>query len=153
MKWELVTKKIKDLKPHPKNPRKLSKHDYTHLSRSLEKFGLIDKPIINTDGTIIGGHQRIAVLKAEKVKEVDCWVPKEALSEQDINELNIRLNRNHGEFDFDILANEWDLDELVLAGFTPEEFGGIEADLKVTDEDEPECEMCAACGQKIKAKK
>jgi ParB-like chromosome segregation protein Spo0J len=118
MKWELVTKKIKDLKPHPKNPRKLSQHDYEHLQKSLDKFGLIDKPIINSDGTIIGGHQRIAVLKKSGAKEIECWQPSgAALEQRDMDELNIRLNRNLGEWDWDVLANEWETKDLIEFGF------------------------------------
>ena len=116
--WKIETHRIKDLKPHPKNPRKLSKHDASHLQRSLEKFGLIDKPIITADGLVIGGHQRISVLKKMGHKEIECYVPDCDLSPKDIEELNVRLNRNAGEWDFDILANQWDVDELLDYGFT-----------------------------------
>lgn len=120
MKWILQTRKIKDLKPHSKNPRTLSKYDAAHLSKSLEKFGLIDKPIISGD-QIIGGHQRISILKKLRHKEVECYVSEEPLSQEDIDELNICLNRNQGEWDFDILANQWDGQQLLDYGFTPEE--------------------------------
>jgi DNA modification methylase len=119
--WTIQKRKIKDLKPHPKNPRKLSAHDADHLKKSLEKFGLIDKPIITTDNLIIGGHQRIAVLKKMGNKEVDCFVPDCEIVEKDIEELNIRLNRNAGEWDYDILANQWDIKDLTDYGFTNEE--------------------------------
>jgi ParB-like chromosome segregation protein Spo0J len=122
MEWELVSKKIKDLKAHPHNPRKLSKHDFEQLGTSLGKFGLIDKPIINRNGTIIGGHQRVAVLKRTGVKEIECWQPVgEPLSEKDEAELNIRLNRNVGEWDWDILANEWNITDLMDWGFLTDE--------------------------------
>jgi DNA modification methylase len=119
--WTIQKRKIKDLKPHPKNPRKLSKHDTDHLEKSLSKFGLIDKPIITTDNMIIGGHQRIAVLKKMGHKEVDCFVPDVDIVESDLNELNIRLNRNAGEWDYDILANQWEIKDLIDYGFTNEE--------------------------------
>jgi DNA modification methylase len=119
--WHLESRKIKDLKPFVKNPRKLSDLDGQQLQKSIEKFGLIDKPIITTDNRIIGGHQRISILKKMGEKEVECYVPDRELSEKDIEELCIRLNRNIGEWDFDILANEWDTQELIDWGFTPEE--------------------------------
>lgn len=121
IEWHLETRKIADLKPLGKNPRKLSKHDYEHLKKSLDKFGLIDKPIVNSDGTIIGGHQRVAVLKRDKVKDVECYVAKEPLSDRDLMELNIRLNRNAGEWDYDVLANEWEELDLLDWGFKAEE--------------------------------
>jgi DNA modification methylase len=48
-------------------------------------------------------------------------VPDQSLDQKDIDELNIRLNRNLGEWDFDILANQWDVDNLIEWGFTEEE--------------------------------
>jgi ParB-like chromosome segregation protein Spo0J len=129
--WTTQVKKIKDLKPHSKNPRKLSKYDADHLQKSLEKFGLVDKPIVSRDGIIIGGHQRIAILKKMGEKEVECFVPDRDLDAKDMDELNIRLNRNLGEWDFDILANEWNTEDLIQWGFTTSEFA-------MTNEDEVE---------------
>ena len=63
IKWNLQTLSIKDLKDHPKNPRQIKKEQQQHLQNLIEKFGLIDKPIINKDCTIIGGHQRVRILK------------------------------------------------------------------------------------------
>lgn len=121
MKWSLQQRNIKDLLKHPKNPRTLSKDQAQHLSRSIDKFGLIDKPIINTDNTIIGGHQRLHILKQNKQQTVECWVPDETLSQNDIDELNIRLNKNTGDWNWDILANEWDSNKLIEWGFSNEE--------------------------------
>lgn len=121
IQWHIEKRSIKSLKPHPKNPRKLSKHDSDHLKKSLEKFGLIDKPIITKEGMIIGGHQRLAVLKGLGHKEVECYVPDQKIEDKDIEELNIRLNRNLGEWDYDILANQWETQDLINWGFTPEE--------------------------------
>jgi ParB-like chromosome segregation protein Spo0J len=151
MEWVLVQKNIRDLKPHPHNPRKLSKYDYEHLQKSLDKFGLIDKPIINSDGTIIGGHQRVAMLKRRGAKEIECWLPKIALTPKEADELTIRLNANHGAFDYDILANDFDEDEL-------REWGMDDIALGLDDlpqqepEDEKEEKKCPMCGKKIKSK-
>lgn len=57
--------KIADLRPAEYNPRKhLSPGDeeYERLKRSIETFGYVDPIIINADGTVIGGHQRLFVL-------------------------------------------------------------------------------------------
>lgn len=134
MQWHLEKRNINDLKDHPKNPRQLSKHDAEHLQKSIDKFGLIDKPIINLDNQIIGGHQRKAILKKLKIKEIDCWVPDKELTQEQVDELNVRLNKNTGTFDFDILANEWNLDDLLEWGFTPEEFQIEEINEKEFDE-------------------
>jgi DNA modification methylase len=55
------------------------------------------------------------------VKEVECHVPDHTLSQAEIKELCIRLNRNVGEWDWDLLANEWDSEGLLEWGFTEEE--------------------------------
>lgn len=140
--WKLEKRKISDLKPNPKNPRRLSKHDAEHLEKSLERFGLIDKPIINPDGLIIGGHQRLSILGKKKGESIDCWVPDRTLSEKEVEELNIRLNRNTGEWDFDILANQWDLNDLLQYGFTEEELSVNIEDLGGPAEDNEVLEPC-----------
>jgi DNA modification methylase len=121
IKWHIETRRISDLKDHPKNPRRLIKEQAQHLQASLEKFGLIDKPIINTDNQIIGGHQRKRILKKMGMKEVECYVPNRTLEEKEIAELNIRLNKNSGEWDWDILANQWEISDLLDWGFTADE--------------------------------
>ena len=151
--WTIETRKIKDLKPHPKNPRQLSEHDAEHLERSLSKFGLIDKPIITAEGMIIGGHQRVAVLKKMGHKEVECFVPDTELAEPDIDELNIRLNRNSGSWDFDVLANEWDENDLLDFGFTEQEFAmgpidEIDSEEEPKEKDKPK-KTCPNCGHEL----
>lgn len=136
MKWVLKTLNIKDLKPYEKNPRYLSEKEHRHLSDSLDRFGLIDKPIVNTDNTIIGGHQRVEVLLAKGATEVDCWIPEVGLDEKEIEELNIRLNRNSGDWDYDILANEWNMGDLFMWGFDEKDFG-LEKDDKPKKEPKP----------------
>lgn len=128
MKWSLVTVPIKQLKENPKNPRQLSKKQAEDLQKSLDRFGLIDKPIINTDNQIIGGHQRVKLLKKSKVKEVECWMPDRTLTDDEVDELCIRHNKNTGEWDWDVLADQWDPTDLVDWGFTVNELVGPEAE-------------------------
>ncbi len=90
----------------------------------IKKFGLIDKPIVNADMVIIGGHQRVKILKKMKVKEVECWFPNRQLEDEEIDHLCIGLNLNQGKFDFDILANEWEPIDLLNWGFTEEQLLG-----------------------------
>ena len=150
IRWMLETRDIDSLIPHPSNPRKLSKHDADHLQKSLETFGLIDKPIINPNGQIIGGHQRWAILKRMKAKSVECWVPDKELSEKEINELNIRLNRNTGEWDFDLLANNWNLNDLLSWGFTEEELSiDLDSIEDASSEKEKEKKVCPHCGKDL----
>ena len=113
MKIEKI--EINKLKPATYNPRQISTKQYKDLKSSVEKFGLVDPIVVNKDFTIIGGHQRYKICKELKHKEIDCVVLD--LSKEEERELNIRLNKNTGDFDMDILANEFDIDELVDWGF------------------------------------
>lgn len=150
--WSLKKFLVKDLKEYHKNPRKLSKNDYEQLSTSISKFGLIDKPVCLKSGQIIGGHQRKKVLEKLGIKEVDCWVPDREISDKEVEELCLRLNKNTGEFDYDILANQFDCLDLLNWGFDAGDLLGMD---KIEDEDlEDEEEkgvlkMCPHCGKEI----
>lgn len=122
--WTLKTIPIKDLRDHPKNPRQITKDQYRHLEGLIDKFGLIDKPVINSDNTIIGGHQRVKILKKKKVKVVECWVPDNALTDAEVEELLVRHNLNQGSFDYELLANNFDAIDLLHYGFTEEQLLG-----------------------------
>ena len=106
---------INKLKPARYNPRQISTKQYNDLKKSIERFGLVDPIIVNKDFTIIGGHKRYKICKELKHKEIDCVVLD--LTKEQERELNVRLNKNTGDFDMDILANEFNIDELVDWGF------------------------------------
>jgi ParB-like chromosome segregation protein Spo0J len=61
IKWNLKTYNISELTDYYKNPRQLTDKQFNQLKKSIDKFGMIDKPIINADEkhTVIGGHQRL----------------------------------------------------------------------------------------------
>ena len=112
---KIESKLIKDLKPATYNPRQISTKQFKDLKESIKKFGLVDPIIVNKNNTVIGGHQRLKICKELKHIEIDCVVLD--LSKEEERELNIRLNKNQGQFDMDILANEFDIDKLVDWGF------------------------------------
>ena len=113
MKIEQI--KASKLKPATYNPRQISTKQYKDLSKSIATFGLVDPIIVNKDFTVIGGHQRLKVLNEMQTDTIPCVVLN--LSKEKERELNVRLNKNTGDFDIDILANEFDIDELVDWGF------------------------------------
>jgi len=151
--WKLESIAIKDLKDHPKNPRFITKEQNQHLTSLIAKFGLIEKPIVNLDRTIIGGHQRIRILKKMKVKVVECWIPDVQLNQEDIDHLCIGLNLNQGQFDYDVLANEWEPLDLLKWGFTEEQLLGAckDAESIITDEEETKkkTKTCPQCGHEF----
>jgi len=152
--WHIEERNISDLTPYHKNPRVLTKDQERHLRASLERFGLIDRPCINTDNTIIGGHQRINVL-GKDIKRIEVFVPDRALDEKEVEELNIRLNANTGSFDNDILANEFEIDDLVCWGMEGlQSFLSYELSNPLDKEEEKDSDdsRCPECNQKIKKK-
>jgi len=115
--WLNEKRKVSELRDFESNPRKISERDAEELGRSLEKFGLADVPVIQPDGMLIGGHQRVAILrKRGRDQEIDVRVASRQLTKQEFRELNLRLNRNQGEWDRSKLA-AFDLSDLVGAGF------------------------------------
>jgi ParB-like chromosome segregation protein Spo0J len=108
---EIQVKKLKDLKPNPLNPRKSSVTQDENLKKSLEKFGVVEPIVFNRrSGYIVGGHFRVRELKKLGYKEVECVIVD--LNEQDEKELLIRLNANTGDWDTDLLLQDWDADKL-----------------------------------------
>ena len=135
MKITLV--KINNLNPAEYNPRQISNKQYEDLKASMEKFGCVDPIIININperlNVVVGGHQRLRILRelgAEKVPTVSV-----NLSEEDERELNVRLNKNGGDWDIDLLSN-FDIVDLKEWGFKEIELGfnidKIEEDKPIT---------------------
>jgi DNA modification methylase len=137
---DIIKKKIKDLKPADYNPRKINDDDFEQLKKSLEKFEAVEPAIINSfegrENIIVGGHQRIKAAKSLGWKEFPCVMVNLDLDQE--KELNVRLNKNTGEFDFDILKEEFQKDDLLEFGFSDDElfiFDEVEITEGLTDED------------------
>jgi len=107
------------------NPRQLKKDQYKNLKDSITRFGFVDPIIINTNkkrkNIIVGGHQRVRVANDLGIKKIPCIELDLTLEKE--RELNIRLNKNTGEWDYDALANYFDVDQLVEWGFSEAELG------------------------------
>lgn len=109
-------RRIDELNPAAYNPRKRLKpgdEEYEALKRSVKTFGYVDPIIVNADGTVIGGHQRLKVLIDLGYSEVDVAVVD--LSKSDEKALNIALNKISGEWDEEKLAEIFR--ELNLEGY------------------------------------
>ncbi len=118
---------INELKPAQYNPRKWDEATTKQLMESIKRYGLVDPIIINAaenrKNIVIGGHFRLQVAKLLGYKEI----PVVYLHIPDIEkekELNIRLNKNVGEWDLDLLA-EFDENFLSEMGFGSEELDDI----------------------------
>ena len=133
-KLEIVSVAISKLKPSEYNPRKMSEDQEEKITESIKRFGLVDPIIVNQysgrEDIIIGGHQRYKIAKKLGYKEMP--VVYVNLNPEKEKELNIRLNKNQGEFDYELLK-EFDKSFLGDIGFSSEELDDI-----FSMEDEPE---------------
>ena len=125
MEHKIIHRDINSLIFAEYNPRQLTKDQYQNLKDSISRFGLVDPIIVNSNkdrkNIIIGGHQRVRVAMDMKLEYVP--VVEVNLNHQKEKELNIRLNRNTGEWNFDVLANNFEIDELLDWGFENYELG------------------------------
>ncbi len=128
-----VEVEVSKIKPHPKNPRTIDARSKMQLQKSLQRFGLIDKPILNLykgDETeyeylCLAGHQRLTIEKESGVGVVVCMIPEIALTPDEEEELLIRHNKNTGKFDTDKLA-DFDPAKLIDFGFIVSELPKID---------------------------
>lgn len=135
---KIIEYNINELIKSEYNPRELSKKQHQELTESITKFGLVDPIIINTNSSrkniIVGGHQRYEICKQLGMKTVPCV--EIDMSEEKEKELNIRLNKNHGQWDFEILANNFDVDNLIDWGFTEKEIKFSTPEINEIEQDE-----------------
>lgn len=127
-------KQIANLIPAPYNPRQSTAKQEKHLKESLEKFGMVEPIIFNKQtGYIVGGHFRVRELKKLGIKEIECVIVD--LNEADEKELNIRLNANTGSWDWDTLANDWDVVDLEAWGLDIPLFDNEAEELEASEDD------------------
>lgn len=135
-KLKIVSKKISELNEADYNPRQLTNKQHEDLKDSLEKFGFVDPIIVNINpkrqNVVIGGHQRLKVAKLMAMSEVPCVELN--LSKTKERELNVRLNKNSGGWDWDKLANQFDLNELLDWGFEEKEILWVDNQFDLSDD-------------------
>lgn len=143
-KYKIVYVAVQDLIPADYNPRKWSPKQLSDLKESIKRFGIVDPGIANCapnrKNIIIGSHMRVAAVKELGIKEFPILYVNIPDIEKE-KELNLRLNKNTGDFNFEMLADfdenflanvgfdSEDLDEIFQIDDTPEEFD-LEKELK-----------------------
>jgi site-specific DNA-methyltransferase (adenine-specific) len=136
MRWHTEVRKISELKNWEGNPRTISEEAYKELKESINDLGNFEPLVINTDGTVLAGNQRLRIHLERGDKEVEVSVPERELTENEIKKIGIISNRHLGEWDMDKLANEFEdvIEELGFDDLLPEEV----LDVKEDDYEEPE---------------
>lgn len=134
--------KIDKLIPATYNPRKNLKPsdaEYVKIKNSIVKFGFVSPLVINKDMTVIGGHQRLKVLKEMGIVEVECIIVD--LDKTNEKALNIALNKIQGDWDeekLEALLQELKLEDFDtnLTGFDFDEVDEILKDVNGSKEDD-----------------
>jgi len=119
LEWHTERRRLGNLVRWEFNPRKLSPKQRADLEESFRKFGFVEIPAINLDGTLVAGHQRVTmgILLYGPDHEEDVRVPNRMLTPAEVREYNIRSNANHGGWDYSMLADNFDFNELLNWGF------------------------------------
>ena len=105
MQWQTLP--LVELRPAAYNPRKALKpsdKEYQKIKNSIQEFGYVEPIIVNHDMTVIGGHQRLTVLKDLGYTEAQCVV-LHIEDESKVKALNIALNKISGEWNEQLLAD------------------------------------------------
>jgi hypothetical protein len=110
--------KISEVKSNPNNPRQIKDDKFAKLVKSIKDFPeMLDiRPIVvNADMVVLGGNMRFKACKEAGLKEVPIIVAENLTDEQQ-KEFIIKDNVSGGEWDYDMLANEWEAEQLTEWG-------------------------------------
>ena len=113
--------KLKDIKPNPNNPRVIRDYKFQKLKQSISEFPkmLSLRPmVIDENNVVLGGNMRLRVLQELGFNDIDeAWVKRSSdLTEEEKKRFIITDNVSFGEWDWDTLANDWDVVDLEAWG-------------------------------------
>jgi len=125
MKTEIIS--IKKIKSNPNNPRVIKDDKFKKLVKSIEEFPkmLEMRPIVvNDEMVVLGGNMRLKACKEIGLGEVPVIKASE-LTEEEQRAFIIKDNSGFGEWDWEMLANEWDVEQLEDWGLEVPEFEDV----------------------------
>jgi 16S rRNA G966 N2-methylase RsmD len=136
--WRIEYKKPIELSDHKSNPRKISKERFELLKDRIKSQGFRVPPSVDNDYILLAGHQRIKALIDMGLGDepIAISVPEFKLTEKERQEILSSDNLSWGEFDYDILANEFEMEDLIEWGFDKMDFGVIELEPEETKGDD-----------------
>ena len=122
LKWTNDRRTLRDLLPRERNPRRIAQPEAERLVDSYEKFDQAEVILIGPENQLYNGHQRLKVWAEQYGPdlEVDVRVASRALTDPEWQKLTVYLHRGTtGEWDFDMLLDDFELDDLLDWGFKP----------------------------------
>jgi DNA modification methylase len=133
---EIKTVKLSEVKSNPNNPRIIKDDKFGKLVKSIKEFPkmLEIRPIVvNADMIVLGGNMRLKACKEAGLKEVPVIFAHD-LTEDEQKQFIIKDNVGFGEWDWDMIANEWDADQIQEWGLDIPEFS-IKEELEAEEDD------------------
>lgn len=143
--------KISDIKPNPNNPRLLKDEKFAKLVQSIKDFPkmLELRPIVvNDDMIVLGGNMRLKACKEAGLKEVPI-IKASDLSEEQQREFIIKDNLGYGEWDWEMIANEWDAEVIEYWGLDIPIFKELEEPEDISDKIKSEFRIEVVCKDEI----
>jgi hypothetical protein len=132
--------KLTTIKSNPNNPRVIRDEKFKKLVKSIEEFPkmmALRPMVVNEEMVVLGGNMRLKALKELGYKEVpNDWVKSaKDLTEDEIRRFIIADNVGFGEHDWEMLANEWDVEELTDWGLDIPNFNAADIDYSILDDE------------------
>lgn len=150
---QIQTFPISKLSLLDRNPRKITKSQFDSLCKSIQDDPdfLQRRPLLvnhfDDKYIVYAGNQRLRAAKKLKWKEIPCIID-ESLDENVLKSRILKDNSHHGDWDWDELANSFDIDLLLSSGFTADDLVGLTQDIENIDgeektkEEKVKCELC-----------
>lgn len=124
LEWTTQQRRVNDLIPLDINPRKISEAKRMKMIESLQRFNLVDIPVVDFDDTLVSGHRRVQALQAigrgEEMIDVRC--PNRKLTVLELKEYNLLANSHFGEWDSDVFDEYFGDVDVEALGFSPDDF-------------------------------
>lgn len=137
--------KINEIKPNPNNPRIIKDNKFKLLVKSIQEFPemLELRPIvIDENNVVLGGNMRLKACIEAGLKDVPVKIA--SLSEQQKKEFIVKDNVSFGEWDWDDLANNWNVEELTEWGLDIPAFNNN--DIEQKEDNAKGGVICPNCG-------
>ena len=146
--------KLTEIKSNPNNPRVIKDHKFEKLKKSISEFPKMMElrpMVINEDNIVLGGNMRLKALTEAGFKEV---LVHQVLdwTDDEKNQFIIKDNSSFGSWDWEILANEWNMQKIVDWGvdLPKEMFAEDDDPVSEIKQDEIPQQICPTCGSKMK---
>lgn len=148
--------KLSQIKQNPNNPRVIKDDKFAKLVKSISEFPKMMElrpMVINDDNIVLGGNMRLKALKELGYDEIpDTWVKKaKELTDDEQRRFIIADNVGFGDHDWEMLANEWNAEELSDWGINVPSFGSEDIDYSILDDQDLSKELSDMAGGVKKA--